>query len=94
MLYFSFLWSRVLGYDDILELLILNGANVNVRQKNGCTALMLACEQGLRCTVELLLLMGARVNPQINGNKGESALIKVGSIVELLDSFNTFLGNK
>ena len=73
-LYFS-------GYDDILELLILNGANINVRQKNGCTALMLASEQGLRCTVELLLLMGARVNPQLQGNRGESSLIKVRRVV-------------
>lgn len=33
------------GFDDILEMLILTGANINARQKNGSTALMIACEE-------------------------------------------------
>ena len=32
------------GYDDVLELLVINGANFNARSKNGISALMLACE--------------------------------------------------
>ena len=34
-----------LGFDDILEYLVVKGANVNGELKNGTTALMLACEQ-------------------------------------------------
>lgn len=33
------------GFDDVLELLVVKGANVNAEQKNGTTALMMACEQ-------------------------------------------------
>ena len=33
------------GYDDMMELLVLHGANINAQQKNGTTALMLAAEQ-------------------------------------------------
>ena len=43
----------------MLEMLVLHGAQLNVENKSGATPLMQAAEQGLRCTVELLVLMGA-----------------------------------
>ena len=33
------------GFDDVLELLVLSGADMNARQKNGMTALIYACQQ-------------------------------------------------
>lgn len=32
------------GFDDIAELLVSNGGDINAQQKNGTTSLMLACE--------------------------------------------------
>ena len=42
--------------------------------------------QGHRCTVELLILMGAHVNP--HQNTGETALIKVKSFLILWNGKN------
>ena len=37
------------GFDDLLELLVRHGANLNATTKKGMTALMLACERVSRC---------------------------------------------
>ena len=41
------------GFDDVLELLVIHGADINAVQKNGTTPLMHACEQ-VGSTVELV----------------------------------------
>lgn len=48
------MWAAAAGQDDIVLLLLKNGAKVNVPQKNGVTALMHASEQvGQRACVQV-----------------------------------------
>ena len=37
-------WATVKGLDDIVELLIWNGANLTSRNRTGCTPLHAACD--------------------------------------------------
>ncbi|XP_077977593.1 uncharacterized protein LOC144433157 [Glandiceps talaboti] len=61
-------------HDEVLKLLVTNGAPVNAKQKNGTTALMLAADNGYNSTVAILLEAGAHVNQQ--QSTGETALMK------------------
>lgn len=62
------------GFDDIVELLVIHGANINAVQKTGSTALILAADLGHICCVAVLLGLGAHVN--ISQHLGETALMK------------------
>ena len=73
--YFIQISYHIPGYDDLLELLVMNKANLNARTRHGVSILMRACDRGHRCTVELLLAMGAQIN--VTTYNGETALIKV-----------------
>ncbi|XP_071133532.1 M-phase phosphoprotein 8-like [Mytilus edulis] len=68
------MYSAQNGYDDIVELLVNNKANVNAQMKNGTTSLMLACEHAHICTVALMVELGANIN--LVQNTGETALMK------------------
>ena len=50
------------GYENIVELLIKNGAKVDGTEADGRTAIMLAAESGYNKIIELLLENGADVN--------------------------------
>ena len=59
-------YTRTTSSLDTVKLLIENGADINIKEKDGWTALMLACrnsntESSLE-TVKLLLENGANVN--------------------------------
>ena len=49
------------GHEEIAEMLINAGANVNAQDKNGCTPLYRACVYGHEEVVEMLLEKGAGV---------------------------------
>lgn len=69
--------NNFLGYDDIVELLVSHGSRINAQQRNGTTALMLACEHSALHTVILLVELGASLNLQ--QTSGETALMKVNN---------------
>lgn len=35
-----------LGHEKVAEFLTLNGANIDAKDKNGCTAVQIACSNG------------------------------------------------
>uniref|UniRef100_T1J1H3 Uncharacterized protein n=1 Tax=Strigamia maritima TaxID=126957 RepID=T1J1H3_STRMM len=66
--------AAMAGFDDIVELLAMRGANINAVQRAGGTALMLAAEKGHTCVVAVLLGLGAHMDVQ--QVSGETALMK------------------
>lgn len=82
----SKIWSQS---DLLIKLAIKAGADVNARNENGCTPLMMAAKVGDQNEdiIKLLLTFGADVN--LKDNKGETALMKAGvseKIIKLLIS--------
>ncbi|CAL4195455.1 unnamed protein product, partial [Meganyctiphanes norvegica] len=55
------------GRDEIVSLLILNGANIEAVSNNGISSLLFACERGHLSTAKILLHAGA--NPYISYNE-------------------------
>ena len=64
--------AAALGYKKISELLIANGANVNVKNKAGITPLHLAAISGQKTTIEFLISNGANLN--LKDSNGETSL--------------------
>src|SRR6266849_5857877 len=62
------------GRPELVELLIANGAAVNLQARNGRTALMYAAKNGDTQAVKALLKSGASVN--IADNEGQTALME------------------
>ena len=60
--------------DKIVQVLVSNGANVNMQNNAGETALMLAAEEG--DTKVVCILLDADADPNIRDRKGETALEK------------------
>ena len=58
----------------IIQRLIEKGANINIQNEDGVTALMMASNEGLSEIVELLLQNGA--DPNIHSNNGRTALMR------------------
>jgi ankyrin repeat protein len=52
------------GFPEIIQLLIKQGCNVNLRDKRGRSAVHYASEQGQDDTLQLLIASGADVNFQ------------------------------
>jgi ankyrin repeat protein len=66
-------WKR---HDSIVSLLLENGANVNVKDEDGCTPLHFASMEGQDAVVSLLLENGADVNAK--NDYGNTPLHKAG----------------
>ena len=66
----------VLGnYGSIVHLLLESGANPNLPDFKGNTAMMFACDLRIDALVEMILL-NATTDPNITNQKGETTLIK------------------
>ena len=61
------------GYKEIAILLLERGANINLRNKKGTTALMIAAKNGHTETISMLLARGADINNK--NNNGWTALM-------------------
>jgi len=57
------------GYDELVELLISRGANIEHRDKKGCTPLILAASGGYPVTVAILLEHNADIEAQSDRTK-------------------------
>lgn len=66
----ALIWASDRGHRDIVQLLCERGADVNVTDREGNTALHLAARGGKRAVVELLLRQGANIEAteHVNGN--------------------------
>jgi ankyrin repeat protein len=62
----SILWASAKGYTDVVELLLSSGANINFKDKNGLTPLILAAQHNKLDTVELLIDKGANIPENID----------------------------
>ena len=60
------------GYNELAKLLIENGANVNIKNFNGTTALIFAATFGKKEIV--MSLLGCGADPSIKDDKGYSAI--------------------
>ena len=57
------------GHDELVELLMANGANIEHRDKKGCTPLILAASAGHAVTVAILLDHNADIEAQTDRTK-------------------------
>jgi ankyrin repeat protein len=53
------------GHTDVVNILLKAKANVNAKDKDGCTALCIACKEGFEEIVSALLNEGAYINIQV-----------------------------
>ena len=60
------------SYAEVVKLLLAKGADINVKNSNGETALMAASSRGNADVVKLLLDKGADIN--VKNSKGKTAL--------------------
>jgi len=68
--------AATMGHEDMVELLIERGADVNGRDASGSTPLHHAAAGGNKAVVELLLAKGADVNARDNKNRTPLYLAK------------------
>ena len=62
----SILWASAKGYTDVVKLLLSSGADINFKDKNGLTPLILAAQHNKLDTVELLIDKGASIPENID----------------------------
>lgn len=61
-----------LGREEIVELLLKNGVDINSKNKNGSAALDIAVEKGYGKIVEILMQSGA--DPKVENKNGKTAI--------------------
>jgi ankyrin repeat protein len=92
-------FPRALEYTDIVEVLLIHGANVNAKNNMGVTPLHIAVSSGDVKIVKMLIKYGAYVNAR--DDEGNTPLhyatyfacVRALSLVDLPDSIKLFLEN-
>ncbi len=82
--------TAALGYTNIVEILLRNGANVNLRVQNGYTPLHHAAENGNDDTIEVLLEHGAQINEETDF--GDNAL-QLAAAAHEIDALGVLAAN-
>lgn len=67
-----------IGFDNIIQMIIEKGANINVTDKNGNSALLLAAANGPENIVKQLIENGADINV-INDEKNSALILAINS---------------
>ncbi len=87
--YTPLMYSTRCGYNKIVKLLLINGANVNLQRSNGNTALHTAIKWDNIEAMKLLLEYGADVNIGNYENETPISLDKNGILEKLLKNINS-----
>ena len=69
-----------------MRMLIDKGADVNRKDENGRTALMLAVDQGSTANIEMLIAAGA--DPNVQDNDGQTALMRADDVETVMMLLN------
>jgi ankyrin repeat protein len=62
------MWAASQGYDSIVKLLLGHGANVNLQNKDGQTALQVAEERGNRNAIDAIKEFNAGILSQVHAS--------------------------
>jgi len=87
----ALIYAAEQGFTEIAKLLIIAGADVNIKNAHGYTALMFAAGKGFTEIVKLLIDAGADKN--IKDRRGHTAL-SMASKLEIIDLLKSTTGGK
>lgn len=89
----SLLLNTIKGNLKIIDALLIDGADINTKNKNGDTALMLAVQRDNSQIVNLLLTKGANVNSSNEEGNNAVILATISNQLEIINNLLEFGAN-